>query len=217
MERNQLIVIIPAYNEKKTIGEIVTAVKNYSDVLVVDDCSTDQTGRTAEMAGAIVIRNPRNMGYAKTLDLGLKWAFDNKKKAVILMDADGEHSPENLPAFIHHIKAPNTDIILGVRPHYARFSEMLFGLIFWLRFRVSDPLCGMKALKIDVWQQFGPIEEIETVGTQMFYKALKKNKPHIELKVFGKKRKDNPRFGSKVFANLYISRALLNLMLFKRY
>ena len=80
MERNQLIVIIPAYNENKTIGGIVTAVKNYSDVLVVDDCSTDQTGRTAEMAGAIVIRNPRNMGYAKTLDLGLKWAFDNKKK-----------------------------------------------------------------------------------------------------------------------------------------
>ena len=64
MNNNQfiadLVVIIPAYNEEKTIGKLVSKIKNICDVIVIDDCSKDNTKKMASSKGAIVYTNPQN-------------------------------------------------------------------------------------------------------------------------------------------------------------
>ena len=57
MERFKIVIIVPAYNEEKTIYKVVSSLIKYSDVIVVDDCSTDNTSKIAKDCGALLINN----------------------------------------------------------------------------------------------------------------------------------------------------------------
>ncbi|MCE5214770.1 MAG: glycosyltransferase family 2 protein, partial [Methanobacterium sp.] len=98
------IIIIPAYNEEKAIKTVVKESLNHSDVLVVDDGSTDGTTELAKNAGAQVIKHEKNMGKGAAIKTGLKYALDNGYKAMILLDGDGQHDPRFIPILVNEIK-----------------------------------------------------------------------------------------------------------------
>jgi glycosyltransferase involved in cell wall biosynthesis len=110
------IAIIAAYNEDRFIGSVVLKTRRYVDhVLVVDDGSSDDTARTAEDAGAIVIRHERNQGKAQAINTGLQRARDMDAALVVLLDADGQHNPNEIPALIAPIVSGETDVVVGSR------------------------------------------------------------------------------------------------------
>ncbi len=119
--------VIAALNEDRFIGSVVLKTRHYLDqVIVVDDGSHDQTAAIAEQAGAIVIRHEHNLGKAQAVNTGLRRAREMKAALVVLIDADGQHNPAEIPALLAPIEAGAADVVvgsrfLGVRSHIPRW------------------------------------------------------------------------------------------------
>ncbi len=84
-------------------------------VYVVDDGSTDQTARIAEEAGAIVFRHETNRGKAQAVNTGLMHAREANAALVVLIDADGQHDPAEIPLLVAPVEAQQADIVVGSR------------------------------------------------------------------------------------------------------
>ena len=83
--------ILPAYNEEVSIGSVVLRTKQYADrVIVIDDGSSDHTAEVAEMAGAEVIRHPKNRGKGAALKTG--FSALNGERVLVTIDTDGQHN-----------------------------------------------------------------------------------------------------------------------------
>ena len=99
--RDKIAAVIPAYCEEKHIGEVVLRTRAQLDhVLVVDDGSTDRTAAHARAAGAEVIVHPKNLGKGEAIKTGLRLWFERGFDYVIILDADGQHRPEEIDRFI---------------------------------------------------------------------------------------------------------------------
>jgi len=114
-------VIIPAYNEEKTVGTLVQRVNRVLrdlalpyEIIVVDDGSTDETARVASQSGALLVSNGVNRGKGHSLCMGIEKAMGS---LVVTMDADGSHQPEDIPKLLFPIlkNDPPTDAVIGSR------------------------------------------------------------------------------------------------------
>lgn len=113
---SRILVLLPAYREEGRIGKVVEAVRAVCpEVLVVDDGSDDRTGDEAREAGAIVLRQEPNQGKGAALARGFAHAREHGFDAVITMDADGQHSPDDLPRFIEAFGQGKAPVIIGNR------------------------------------------------------------------------------------------------------
>jgi glycosyltransferase involved in cell wall biosynthesis len=95
-----VLALIPAHNEAPRIGPVIEAAARHLPVLVVDDGSSDGTAAVAEAAGARVIRQTPNQGKGEALKAGFRQAIDEGAAAVVTLDADGQHDPAEIPAFL---------------------------------------------------------------------------------------------------------------------
>ena len=118
----KLYALIPGYNEAERIRAVIEASRAFLPVLVVDDGSTDETARIAEAAGAIVLKQIPNQGKGAALKRGFRWAMENGADAVLMLDADGQHDPAEIPKFLHMCTTNNSDLNIG----YRNFDEMPF-------------------------------------------------------------------------------------------
>jgi glycosyltransferase involved in cell wall biosynthesis len=107
--------LIPAYNEEKHIATVVAHTLGFLPVLVVDDGSRDSTAAVAEAAGARVVRQTPNQGKGAALMNGFRHALELGAEAVIMLDADGQHDPQEIPAFLDAYAKTSADLIIGQR------------------------------------------------------------------------------------------------------
>jgi len=113
---SEILAVIPAFNEEKTIGSIVLAARRHVDeVVVVDDGSTDGTVAIAQLAGATVLRHIANRGYGAALRTGFEYARNNGTRALVILDADGQHWPDLIPRVITPVLRGDADISIGSR------------------------------------------------------------------------------------------------------
>ncbi|MDD5745623.1 MAG: glycosyltransferase family 2 protein [Candidatus Omnitrophica bacterium] len=114
----KICVLFPAYNEVRTIAGLVREVRGKGlDAVVVDDGSADATARTAEGAGAIVIRHEKNSGKGQALRTGFAYITGRDYDGAIIMDADGQHLAREIDVFIERAKLSPAGIIIGNRMH----------------------------------------------------------------------------------------------------
>ena len=109
------IVIIPAHNETKDIGFVISEIQKHSSfpVVVVDDASTDDTISKAREAGAVVVPLAVQLGAWGATQAGLRYALKNDYSYAITMDADGQHLAESLPALLLPIINKEADVTIG--------------------------------------------------------------------------------------------------------
>jgi glycosyltransferase involved in cell wall biosynthesis len=118
------LVLIPAYNAAKTVGDVVRASREFvRDVVVINDGSRDATASAAAAAGAEVVSYPQNRGKGGALKTGFAWALQHGYDIVITLDADGQHLPREIPKFIRCREETRADLIIGGRSHL--FGQML--------------------------------------------------------------------------------------------
>src|SRR5215471_11871334 len=98
---DKIAAVIPAYNEEKHIGDVVRRTRQVlDDVLVVDDGSADKTAECAREAGGKVVAHEQNLGKGETIKTGLRYFLERQFEFVIILDADGQHRPEEIDRFI---------------------------------------------------------------------------------------------------------------------
>lgn len=111
-----LLVAIPAYNEEIAIGSVVARSKVYADkVVVVDDGSKDKTADVARLVGAEVITHEKNGGYGAAIRTCFNVAKNYDAEVMVILDADGQHSPSDIPLLIEEMNRDGADIVIGSR------------------------------------------------------------------------------------------------------
>jgi glycosyltransferase involved in cell wall biosynthesis len=116
LEERKIVVLIPAYNEERSIGSVVLKARKFADVvLVIDDGSSDMTAEIARDAGAEVVCHPENRGKGTALNTGFQEVRRFPADAIVLMDGDGQHLPEELPILAAPILNGEADIVVGTR------------------------------------------------------------------------------------------------------
>jgi glycosyltransferase involved in cell wall biosynthesis len=112
---DRVLVVIPAYQAGATLGRVVTAAAAHVPVLVVDDGSTDGTAAAAEAAGARLLRQSPNQGKGAALRAGFAEALKAGVRAVVTLDADGQHDPACIPDFLARWQTTHAPLIIGRR------------------------------------------------------------------------------------------------------
>jgi len=128
------VAVIPAFQEGPRIAAVVEAACRHLPVVVVDDGSTDDTATRAEAAGATVLRQIPNAGKGAALRIGFRYALEREAEAVITLDGDGQHDPDEMPSFLRAYEAGRPALVIGRRdfsamPPVRRLSNALGGLV----------------------------------------------------------------------------------------
>ena len=115
---SSILIIIPAYNEAANLPHVLPKLKQVipeADILVVDDHSSDGTGRVARRLGATVVRLPNNLGYGGAVQTGFRYGSQLGYDLGVMMDADGQHDPTCVPALLAPVQAGSCDVVVGSR------------------------------------------------------------------------------------------------------
>jgi hypothetical protein len=145
---DSLVVLIPAYNEFNNLKKIL--IKNKKLFFIVDDYSNDNTENFLKKNKINYIRNKKNLGYEKSLLNGINYIIKNyrEKKIICTLDGDNEH-PINLVNNIYKLFLKNNyDILVCNRKKKNRFLEECLSRIFYIKYKIKDPMSGMKLYKI---------------------------------------------------------------------
>ncbi|MCB9030479.1 MAG: glycosyltransferase family 2 protein [Deltaproteobacteria bacterium] len=147
-------VIIPAYNEEGAIGDVIVAIHELglpaTEILVINDGSTDSTSRIAEAAGARVINHPYNMGNGAAVKTGIRSA---RGKALVFMDADGQHAPQDLPRILSQLSKYHMVVGARQRDSETTFMRDVANFIYnrfasyAAKFKIEDLTSGMRAMR----------------------------------------------------------------------
>jgi glycosyltransferase involved in cell wall biosynthesis len=125
---SDVLVVIPAFNEEANVASVVTEVRREGfPALVVDDGSSDRTGEVAELAGAVVLRLPVNLGVGGALRCAFRFAVVNGYVTVVQCDADGQHDPGEIPRLLQAMANCRADLVIGSRFTDGRPRDVGFG------------------------------------------------------------------------------------------
>ncbi|MCC2684453.1 MAG: glycosyl transferase family 2 [Paenibacillaceae bacterium] len=146
-------IVIPAFNEAQSLPDVLdqtlAAIRSWAasvELIVVDDCSTDDTAsvvRQYSEAGVRLVRHETNRGPIAALMTGIQAASCD---CVVTMDADGQHSPDDLPQMVAPIVRGEADLVVGIRPRLPRLGERIIALASG----IQDATTGCKAMRKDL-------------------------------------------------------------------
>jgi glycosyltransferase involved in cell wall biosynthesis len=148
------LALIPAYNEARRILPVIRATQPHvSEVVVIDDGSSDDTAAVAEMAGARVLRHAGNRGKGAAIVTGLQHLAESGADYAIFLDADGQHDPAEMPSFLSAARETGAGIVIGNRMQHTEQMPWLRRtanrLTSWVTGRlarqpVPDSQCGYR-------------------------------------------------------------------------
>jgi len=203
----ELCIVIPALNEAASIGGVVEHALQFGLPVVVDDGSSDETGRIARQAGADVVTHKENAGYDAALRSGVARAHTLGARYVITMDADGQHNPALLGEYLDALRG-GCDLVLGIRDRRQRISEEIFAGVASALYGVKDPLCGMKGFRVEILERLGHFDSYGSINTELALFAVRSGYRFTQLPVATREREGAPRFARLMRANYLILRAL---------
>ncbi len=154
--------VVPCLDEAATISDLVASIRRYAlTVLVVDDGSTDATAALAKARGAEVIQHSSPQGKAAALISGWRWLHEHGVKWALSLDGDGQHSPEDIPAFLNNMRR-GTDLVVGNRMNDAESIPRIRRFVNrWMSKSISnlagcslpDSQCGFRLMNLNAWAQ----------------------------------------------------------------
>jgi glycosyltransferase involved in cell wall biosynthesis len=182
-----ILVVIPAYNEEIAIGSLVLRARKYaSRVAVVDDWSGDLTEETARLAGAEIIRHQANQGKGRSVRDAFGYARASGADVLVLMDGDGQHAPEDIPALVKPILSREADMVNGSKfvagvkkasdiPIYRRFGQEVLTLCtnVGMGQRITDTQNGFRAFSRDTFDCFSFGQGGMAIESEMLMDAVR--------------------------------------------
>ncbi len=219
-----IVITIPAYNEEKTIGKVISNVKEVMQknkfsykIIVIDDGSKDKTKEIAEESGATIFSNPITCGLAEVFRTEMKKALEINPSIIVHIDADGQYLASDIPKLIEPIMSKKADMVLGSRfkgkiesmSLIKRWGNKAFSKVISniTRTKISDGQTGFRAFTKDVASI--DIKSDHTYTQEQVIKAIKNKFKLVEVPVYFAKRKDKSRlmrnpfeYGIKAWVNI---------------
>ena len=160
-DRSRIAAVIPAYQEEKHVGEVARRARaQLENVLVVDDGSTDATADRARSSGIDVVVHLQNRGKGESIKTGLRYWFERGSEYVVLLDADGQHLPEEISRFVEAaVSDKEAKIVIGSRMSDTSTMPLLRRMVNrYMSGRISrvcgqhipDTQCGFRMLHRDI-------------------------------------------------------------------
>ncbi len=181
----KVLVAIPCYNEEIAISGIVLRAKKYADyILVIDDGSTDRTAELAEISGAHVLRHYNNRGKGAGIRHAFHYARMSGADALVLIDGDGQHDPDEIPSLLAPIINGEVDIVNGSRflskkqnhvPKFRRIGQEILTLAtnFGSNMKLTDSQNGFRAFSKKTFNGFSFNETGMGIESEMIIDAAK--------------------------------------------
>jgi len=184
-----IMVLLPAYNEAGAIDHVIKGVQQvlpHADIVVFDDCSTDNTVQVARDAGATVVCIPCNLGIGGAVQTGFKFALEHNYNVVIRLDGDGQHDPNEVPALFAALSSGQADAVFGSRfigknsgmkiPFGRRLGIKTFAFLVTIltRQRATDTTSGFMCLNryaVGMLADYLPQDYPEVEGRIILHKA----------------------------------------------
>ena len=186
----KVIAAIPAYNEERFIGSVVLVAKKYvSQVIVVDDGSTDNTRQAASASGALVLSHGENKGYGEAIRHCFETAKENGVDVLVTLDGDSQHDPAEIPILVAPILKGEANLVIGSRflksvqgtrqtnmPRYRKFGIAIITGLFNIgsKVRVSDAQSGFRAYSRRILDTVSLTEKGMGVSVEVIVKAREK-------------------------------------------
>jgi len=191
---HRITAIIPAFNEHERIVPIVDEAKRYvNEVIIVDDGSDEDSYRFLETLKdrTIVLRHRINLGKGSALRTGIAAAIARHADVIVLMDADGQHKPSDIPRLVEALEEKQVDIVFGSRkiggsmPAAMRLGNHFFSVATNLLFRiyVSDTQSGFRAFRAAVYPKLEWQSPRYAAETEMVVNAGKHRLRHCEVPI----------------------------------
>jgi len=200
-------IIIPLYNEEKTIAKVISDINDLNlklDILIVNDKSNDNSlSIINHYKNIILINNKRNVGYEKSLEIGFYKALKLKYNFLITMDADGEHNALDIPKILKLLSEGN-NLVVTNREKKNRISEYFLSFIFNLFFSIKDPLSGYKGYDVKQLIMKNIKIKFSGVGSYILIKSIISSLPIANLNTQTKAREGYSRYGSGLMLEIKI-------------
>lgn len=188
------VAVIPAYNEERAIGTVVLKARQHVEhVIVVDDGSSDATRAVAQWAGAEVVAHECNLGKGRALLTGLRAALATHPAVVVLLDADGQHDPADIPQLLAPLEKDEADVVVGARvlpgsgkprAHRALGRSVLDAATRNLSgLQVADTQSGYRAFRGAVLEALLPRETGMGVESEMLLQAARRGLRIVEVPI----------------------------------
>ena len=220
----KVVVSIPAFNEERTIGNVVREVKEAMkksgyghEILVVDDGSRDRTAELAKKAGADVYSHPRNLGLAEAFRTEIQKCLEKKADVIVHIDADGQYVPAEIPLLVKKINE-GFDLVLGSRfrgriermPLIKRLGNRAFSRVVSQisNIKVTDAQTGFRAFTKDVARHLSMTSD-HTYTQEQIIRAAKHKFRIAEVPVYFRRRNGKSRLISNPLE--YALKAWLNI------
>jgi len=194
--RLTIVACVPAFDEEASIAKVIARAQRHVDkVIVVDDGSSDDTALIADALGSVVVRHERNLGYGAAIRSCFNTARDLKADAIVTLDADGQHDPDQIPRLVEPIRDGVADIVVGSRflresdkaeaPRYrragirvlTRFTEALSHTQF------TDAQSGFRAYSRRALEELVPTEQGMGVSAEILMKGVERNLRIFEVPI----------------------------------
>ena len=185
---------IPAYNEERKIGEILSELKDITNsIIVCDDGSSDKTGEISKSLGAIVISHKKNQGYGAAINSIFQKAVEIESDILVTFDADGQHRIEDIQKLINPIEKNDAEIIIGSRflenkskvPNYRKIGiKVITGITnASINQKLTDAQSGFRAYSKQVLTEIFPSDMGMGISTEILIKASSKGLKILEVPI----------------------------------
>jgi len=224
MEGLMVIAALPAYNEERSIAKLILKIKKKVDqVIVVDDGSTDATAEIAEALGATVLKHPQNLGYGAAIKTCFGAARELDADAMVILDADEQHNPDDIPLLLEKIKEGN-DVVIGSRflkdneiPKIRKFGIGILNLAMrWAGVKVSDCQSGFRAYSKKAITEIDPQEQGMSVSSEILSQAKSKNLKISEVPIICNYDVESPSTENPFIHGLSVLLSIIRLIEFSR-
>ncbi len=172
----KVVVIVPAFNEAKTIGAVLDDLKSVeARVIVIDDGSTDSTRAITKSHGVAVFSHAVNRGLGASLQTGFKKAIQLGADYIVTFDADGQHRAKDITRLVEPIASGAADAVIGTRdfsshaPHVRKIYNSIANVIGYLVFGiyVHDTQSGLRAFRSQLLARFGPLGDRMEISSEI--------------------------------------------------